>query len=60
MRFKHAFRFADMQAYGTIVDDLAERFIGLGIVPEVDTYRALMLAYSKGGDADKVCSWVSR
>lgn len=31
-----------------------QRFIGLGIAPEIDTYRALLLAYSKGGDADKV------
>eukprot|EP00903_Cladosiphon_okamuranus_P021987 g20217.t1 len=43
-----------IRAYGTIVDDLVARFTGLGITPEVDTYRALMLAYSKGGDADKV------
>lgn len=35
------------QAYGTIVDDLAQRFIGLGLAPEEDTYRALMLAYGR-------------
>ncbi|CAM9188715.1 unnamed protein product [Ectocarpus sp. 4 AP-2014] len=43
-----------IRAYGTIVDDLVQRFIGLGVTPEVDTYRALLLAYSNGGDADKV------
>lgn len=52
---KRTVRFPDTQAYGPIVDDLVERFIGLGIAPEADTYRVLMLAYSKGGDADKVC-----
>lgn len=55
LRHNLTFRCANTQAYGTIVDDLVERFIGLGITPEADTYRALLLAYSKGGDADKVC-----
>ena len=29
------------------MDDLAQRFIGLGLVPKEDTYQALLLAYSK-------------
>lgn len=43
-----------VQAYGGIVDDLVQRFIGLGVTPEIDTYRALLVAYGSGGDADKV------
>ncbi|CAM9573603.1 unnamed protein product [Laminaria digitata] len=40
-----------IRAYGNIVDDLVQRFIGLGLTPKEDTYQALLLA---GGDADKV------
>ncbi|CAM9548080.1 unnamed protein product [Scytosiphon promiscuus] len=43
-----------IRAYGGIVDDLVQRFIGLGVTPETDTYRALLVAYGNGGDADKV------
>ena len=35
------------QAYGNIVDDLVQRFIGLGLTPKEDTYQALLLAYSR-------------
>ncbi|CAM9164248.1 unnamed protein product, partial [Hapterophycus canaliculatus] len=43
-----------IRAYGGIVDDLVQRFIGLGVTPHIDTYRALLIAYGSGGDADKV------
>lgn len=37
----------EYQAYGSIVDDLAERFVGSGLPPDEEIYRALMLAYGR-------------
>ncbi|CAM9400725.1 unnamed protein product, partial [Discosporangium mesarthrocarpum] len=43
-----------IKGYRNVVDDLVQRMVGLGLEPQEETYRMLMYAYGRAGDADRV------